>query len=75
MPMATDFGKCRLGDKTAKHRNFGKIGVWPEQSCHTSQAVAGRDQVKAFIRNRGLKTPAKTGNLETITVMADQCLA
>jgi hypothetical protein len=40
--MATNFGECRLGDKTAKHRNFGKIDVWPKQSCHISQALAGR---------------------------------
>ena len=31
-------------------------------------------QVKAFIRKRGRRTLANTGNLETITAMADQCL-
>ena len=36
------FGMCRLDDKTAKHRNFGKIRVWPKRNCHASQAFAGQ---------------------------------
>jgi hypothetical protein len=31
-------------------------------------------QVKAFIQNLSRRVPAKSGNLETITAMADQCL-
>ena len=36
------FGRCRLDDKTAKHRNFGKIRVWPKPNWYASQAFAGQ---------------------------------
>ena len=66
------FGRCRLDDKTAKHRNFGKIRVWPKPNCYNSQAFVGQSTQSCHPEPRS--NPAEAGNLETITAMANQRL-